>query len=83
MKAIVAHIITGLSLVPKPATFGRDSTPRTYKAIRGNPFSKIYHRHGCEYGDKMSHTRAFASPIEALAHGYRACSVCRPNSDER
>jgi hypothetical protein len=88
LKSIAARIIAGLALVPKRAASDKDLAIRQqYEAlrvsnpIRGNPFSKVYHRHGCEYGDKMSHTHVFASSVEAHSHGYRACSVCRPDHD--
>ena len=74
----------GLTVVPKrpPEALGRDVPQQAAQGlqciIRGSMFSKIYHRSGCEYGDKISHPRVFSSSGEAREQGYRACSLCHP-----
>lgn len=89
MKSIAARIISGLALVPKRTAIEKplgllqahEPAQIASNMVRGNPFSKLYHRRGCEYGDKMSHPYIFASSREARSQGYRACSVCFPDHD--
>lgn len=89
MKSIMTRIISGLSLVAKRTALEKPLDLRqpvepaqpAPKMVRGNSYSKRYHRRGCEYGDKMSHPQIFTSFAEARSHGYRACSVCLPDGD--
>lgn len=86
MKSITARIMSGLRLVPKRTSV--DTAPAlrppgeprqmTSEMVRGNPFSKGYHRPGCEYGDKMSHPQIFVSFKEAQSQGYKPMNSTDP-----
>ena len=84
LKSAYIRALTGLTLVHSRAVSDLriDSHQLNDSAlshpVHGNPYSKIYHRAGCEYGDKMSRKQIFVSPEEARSQGYRACSVCTP-----
>lgn len=48
--------------------------------VRGSDAHRIYHRQGCEYGDKIRRrVRIFPSCSRAESDGYRACHICQPD----
>jgi predicted Ser/Thr protein kinase len=50
--------------------------------IVGNRVLGIYHVETCDWVEQISAPSmvTFASPAEALSHGYKACRICFPNS---
>jgi hypothetical protein len=59
---------------PKKSTNG--------SAFFGNRGTKKFHRAGCQFGERTRDADRvpFATPAEAVAAGYVACRVCRPDA---
>lgn len=50
------------------------------QVYRGNTQTGVFHQSSCRYYTCKNCTATFASPAEAIEHGYRACGVCEPGS---
>lgn len=48
------------------------------ETYRGNTQTRVFHQSSCRHYTCKNCTATFASPADAVDHGYRPCGVCRP-----
>lgn len=73
-RSRLAAVITFLTLV--------NAIGIAAETYRGNTRSRVFHQSSCRYYTCKNCTATFASTSEAVNHGFRPCSVCRPGGNE-